>query len=67
MLKCLKLTYLVIISLFNAPRGYTCNETRRKDMPLSAISMNSAIAYKEFVLSLYHKLQYLKMQYQQTK
>ena len=28
----------------------------RKDMALSAISMNSAIADKEFVLSLHHKL-----------
>ena len=36
-------------------------------MALSAISMNSAIANKEFVLSLYHKLQDLKMQYQQTE
>ena len=34
----------------------------RKDMALSAISMNSAIVDKEFVLSLYHKLQGLKMQ-----
>ena len=31
------------------------NETR-KDMALSAISMNSALADKEFVLSLHHKL-----------
>ena len=29
--------------------------------------MNSAIPDKEFVLSLYHKLQDLKMQYQQTE
>ena len=28
----------------------------RKDMALSAISMNSALADKEFVLSLHHKL-----------
>ena len=27
----------------------------RKDMALSAISMNSALADKEFVLSLHHK------------
>ena len=31
------------------------NKTR-KDMALSAISMNSALADKEFVLSLHHKL-----------
>ena len=30
--------------------------TTRKDMALSAISMNSALADKEFVLSLHHKL-----------
>ena len=34
---------------------------------LSSISMNSAIADKELVLSFHHKLQYLKMQYQQIK
>ena len=33
----------------------TRNKTR-KDMALSAISMNSALADKEFVLSLHHKL-----------
>ena len=36
-------------------------------MALSAISMNSAIADKAFALSLYHLLQDLKMQHQQTK
>ena len=34
-------------------RNYTYT---RKDMALSAISMNSALADKEFVLSLHHKL-----------
>ena len=32
------------------------NAITRKDMALSAISMNSALADKEFVLSLHHKL-----------
>ena len=36
-------------------RGRTQRITR-KDMALSAISMNSALADKEFVLSLHHKL-----------
>ena len=35
--------------------SYKYNSTR-KDMALSAISMNSALADKEFVLSLHHKL-----------
>ena len=43
----------------NQPR--LCQDCRsvnltRKDMALSAISMNSALAEKEFVLSLHHKL-----------
>ena len=32
------------------------HDLTRKDMALSAISMNSALADKEFVLSLHHKL-----------
>ena len=35
---------------------YYVSEITRKDMALSAISMNSALADKEFVLSLHHKL-----------
>ena len=35
---------------------HTNQEKTRKDMALSAISMNSALADKEFVLSLHHKL-----------
>ena len=36
--------------------GLSIYEITRKDMALSAISMNSALADKEFVLSLHHKL-----------
>ena len=35
---------------------FTILRLTRKDMTLSAISMNSALADKEFVLSLHHKL-----------
>ena len=38
------------------PRHTVIITVTRKDMALSAISMNSALADKEFVLSLHHKL-----------
>ena len=36
--------------------SFTFDIKTKKDMALSAISMNSALADKEFVLSLHHKL-----------
>ena len=40
--------------IYSRKLGY--HAITRKDMALSAISMNSALADKEFVLSLHHKL-----------
>ena len=44
-------TLLVFLLSFFSKSGVT-----RKDVALSAISMNSALADKEFVLSIHHKL-----------
>ena len=52
-LPCNIVSFYAVNGIYNS-RG-TKVETR-KDMALSAISMNSALADKEFVLSLHHKL-----------
>ena len=46
---------LVLVGIWNFIVSWVEHETR-KDMALIAISMNSALADKEFVLSLHHKL-----------
>ena len=43
-------------SVIDKTDTFEIGEETRKDMALSAISMNSALADKEFVLSLHHKL-----------
>ena len=51
----MELNDIMIGSSFGMNR-YSALSYTRKDMALSAISMNSALADKEFVLSLHHKL-----------
>ena len=46
----------IAIRLFHIKHYFDYQYTTRKDMALSAISMNSALVDKEFVLSLHHKL-----------
>ena len=45
-----------VIHMFQSHRACVNVDITRKDMALNAISMNSALADKEFVLSLHHKL-----------
>ena len=52
-----KMTALALCkSIESAIQWFQIHHRTRKDMALSAISMNSALADKEFVLSLHHKL-----------